>query len=438
MQLFSLALLSTGSLLLSQFVSAEHLHSEDIPSVVSAEIRHTFQPGRLRKRDTSSIYGSYTIVFGVGTPSQTQTAILDTGSSDLWVNGPWTGQSPNYNPFSSSTWKYNNSDFYIAYGSGDATGYWLRDTVTIAGQQVKNQSFGLVYGNGAGDPVFGVGFMANEASEEPYSNVPQSLYEQGLIKTPSFSVYLDNLEKGSGRILFGGVDSQKYTGQLYALPIADSTSFFLDLDQLAVGGTPFFAGNNPLEVLIDSGTTFCYFPPNLTEQIAAKFGATYDEKTELYFLDSNQFSNSDFEFNFSGVKITVPIKEMIVESSLVIQGNPPAKYVLGMMATQEQPYILGDTFLRSSYAVFDLHNKVIAMGQAKYTTNANISVITREGIPGIVSPPGYNPSDYQGGYKTYLTIGTSAQTTDTSKDVATSKQSTKSSMPWWWPFGTGR
>lgn len=424
----------------SRLVLAKQLKA-DLP-VVSLPIQHKFRPGRLSKRDPSSIYGSYTIVFGIGTPIQTQSAILDTGSSDLWVNGPWTDKSPCYDPFSSSTYKYNSSDFYIVYGAGEASGYWVRDTVNIAGQSITDQSFGLVYGKGGGDPVFGVGPIADEVSKTPYTNVPQTLSDQGLIKTPSYSIYLSDLEKGNGQILFGGLDTEKYQGKLYGLPIVDKSSLFVDLNQLTIGNEPMLNDNQPTEVLIDSGTTFCYFAPDVADKIASQFGAQQDERTGLYFLDSNKFTNKDFEFNFSGAKIKVPISEMIVESSLVVQGNPPAKYVVGIMAAEKPPYILGDTFLRSTYAVFDLKNEIIAIAQAKYVQDANITVITPEGIPYMEPAPGYTQDN--GGYKTFLTIGTPSpsgtmqqlSSVQSSVSSAPSSSSSSSSAPWWWPFGS--
>lgn len=42
--------------------------------------------------------------------------------------------------------------------------------------------------------VFGIGYPSNEAVDgKPYANLPQALVDEGVIKSPAYSLWLDDL-----------------------------------------------------------------------------------------------------------------------------------------------------------------------------------------------------------------------------------------------------
>lgn len=110
-----------------------------------------------------SYYGS----IAVGTPPTAFDVILDTGSalvsirgfiiqelrtiicSDLWLTSPTCGvvcgNSPTYNPATSSSFQNLSMPFEITYGSGAAAGYLAQETVQMAGFSVQKQAFGTFY-----------------------------------------------------------------------------------------------------------------------------------------------------------------------------------------------------------------------------------------------------------------------------------------------------
>lgn len=98
----------------------------------------------LRRQSTEDIsnqqYGtSYTIDIEVGTPPQTITVIVDTGSSNLWFNPTCetSGQQeycdsfPQFNYNDSSTLKDTNFAQLLSYGKGNASVEYVTDNLVF-------------------------------------------------------------------------------------------------------------------------------------------------------------------------------------------------------------------------------------------------------------------------------------------------------------------
>lgn len=67
----------------------------------------------------------------------------------------------------------------------------------------------------------GIGYDSNESGTAPngtYPSVMDNLVDQGIIARKAYSLYLNDLESNRGSVVFGGIDTTKYTGELVALP----------------------------------------------------------------------------------------------------------------------------------------------------------------------------------------------------------------------------
>lgn len=81
----------------------------------------------------------YAVNIKVGTPAQSLTLILDTGSPDTWVNPSCATANvpsdcrsfPQFDPKKSSSLKTTNAEELLVYGIGNATVQYVRETVTI-------------------------------------------------------------------------------------------------------------------------------------------------------------------------------------------------------------------------------------------------------------------------------------------------------------------
>jgi len=179
----------------------------------------------------------------VGTPPQPISLQIDTGSSDVWMSSSQAtfgegavADGGTFNPQASSTYKALSSPvFNITYVDGTgSTGNYFTDQFTIAGATLNNLQMGLATDTTIGTGIMGVGFDNDEAvcrtiPCNSYPSVIDQLVTQKKINSKAYSLWLNDLDANTGSILFGGVDTDKYMGNLISLPIQlDSETGVID------------------------------------------------------------------------------------------------------------------------------------------------------------------------------------------------------------------
>lgn len=219
----------------------------------------------------------------------------------------------------------------------------------------------------------------NHAGLKPYSNLPQKLVDDGTINTNAYSLWLNDLDASTGSILFGGVDTDKFHGELQTLPIIPESGvyaeFIISLTGLGQNNTNGSIFNNEnVAVLLDSGSSLMYLPNNVVRSLYHTFDATYDSSQGAAFVNCDLADQAgSLDFDFSGVTISVPINELVLVTD-VSRGQPVC--ILGIGPAGDSVSILGDTFLRSAYVVYDLANNEISLAQTNFnSTSENIQEI---------------------------------------------------------------
>ena len=248
----------------------------------------------------------------------------------------------------------------------------------LAGAIVKNMEFGLGIGATSTEGVMGLGFEANEAivqvpGAQPYPNLVDTMISQNIIQSRTYSLYLDDQDASTGVILFGGVDTDKFFGPLATFPInvddtGTASAFAVTLTGLSLsppGGSMVGIGASslfPMSVLLDSGSSYMSLPSGLVEGLAAAMGASYSSQLSGYVLPNCnlQSAQGSLNFFFSGVGIAIPYHELIViptasdGTDITYRDGTPV-CMLGVLAQSASDLaVLGDTFLRSAYVVYDL------------------------------------------------------------------------------------
>lgn len=344
----------------------------------------------------------------LGTPAQTVRLHVDTGSSDLWVNTPKSAlctargsqcaAAGSYSANSSSTYSYVSSDFNISYvdGSG-ASGDYVTDTITIGGTTLASLQFGIGYDSTSAEGILGIGYAANEvqvgrAGKAAYNNLPAQMVADKLIQSNAYSLWLNDLDANTGSILFGGVDTDQYTGSLKSLPVqAESgvfAEFLVTLTKVEIGSTV-IATNQALAVLLDSGTSLTYLPDAMTEAIYQQVSAQYDAEEGAAYVPCSMATNSStLDFTFSDPVISVPMDELVIPVTttsgrqLTFSDGTPA-CLFGIAPAGNSISVLGDTFLRSSYLVYDLANNEISIAQTNFNATTHNVVEIGTGVDSV-------------------------------------------------------
>ncbi len=333
----------------------------------------------------------------IGTPAQALRLHIDTGSSDLWVNTPNSSycksrRSPcaaagTYNANSSSTYSYVDSSFNISYvdGSG-ASGDYVTDNLVISSATIKSLQFGIGYKSDSSEGVLGVGYQVNEVqaglSGTTYANLPAKMAADGLIASNAYSLWLNDLDSSTGNILFGGVDTEQFHGTLATLPVEpvgnSYSEFLITLTSISLAGTA-IASNQKVAILLDSGTSLTYLPNAITSAIYQAVGAQYDSNQGAAYVSCSLAQNtSTLDYTFTSATISVSMDELVI--SLTDNNGQPYTFsdgtpacIFGISPAGSSTAVLGDTFLRSAYVVYDLSNNQISIAQTRFnTTTSNI------------------------------------------------------------------
>ena len=341
---------------------------------------------------------SYEITVSIGSPAQTVVLQLDTGSSDLWVLSPGACSSDGCTCPSEGCTYYdpNNSDsaqeytddsgnpisFDFEYGSGSSSGYYWNDDITVAGVGLSGAIVAVASSStNEGRGILGVGLETGESSdfpENPHPGVLEMLSAAGYISSNSYSLWLDSTSSSAGEIIFGAVDSSKYTGDLVTLPIVPSPDGMARLTvewsyfSVTVNGNQEYeaddSGSNGPATLLDSGTSLAYIPSDIFSGVAQVFGLTQDASGT--YIGSCDISTWDATLNFGfGDSGNGPEVLINVPASEIMRGSDDGGCVFGFQpsSSSSDPSILGDTFLTSAYVYYDLDASTISLAQSAWS-----------------------------------------------------------------------
>ncbi|KAM7218365.1 putative aspartic-type endopeptidase [Rhypophila decipiens] len=352
-----------------------------LPIIHSTKLRpHEKRGVQLQLANKSDV--AYYAQLSIGTPPQPVFVQLDTGSFELWVNPDCDTVSGSdavfcdrigfYDVNRSSTVTQMGTNKTLRYGIGSANITYVRDTITLAGSTtaLEDVQFGVATSSeDAFSGILGIGYGNGIATR--YPNFVDQLYDQNATRVKAYTLALGSKEAEEGVIVFGGVDTSKFAGPLTMLPIIPAEQspdkvprFWVNMTSITFGidsGRQPYEGSN-IPVFLDSGSTMTLLPPNLTADIARDFGSPVPDDNGFFRVDcafTEMEGTVDFSFD-GGLVVKVPYKEMIRE----VEGNSGNKACFLGITPSSSFTLLGDTFLRSAYTVFDLENDAIWMTQA--------------------------------------------------------------------------
>ncbi|SPO05241.1 uncharacterized protein DNG_07928 [Cephalotrichum gorgonifer] len=331
----------------------------------------------------------YTIDITIGTPGQTVPVQFDTGAPDLWINPSCTEASDA--EFCSAQSRFTSSSTLVDlkkstqlnYGAGRANIRYLRDFVTIGSAQIADQVFGVA----TESSILNLGILGAAPSlsgwEHDYPSVFDNLVAQGLIGSRSFGMNLRGFQTDSGAVIFGGLDTKKFTGPLKKLPVIPAeaapqatTRWWVSLDGISVDRgdgqsiTVFEApSGNGQVVLVDSGYTMSALPKPIFQKLVAAFPEAEVTPDGFHSVDCLDEGEGGFvSFTFGDLTINVPYHDFVWH----VPGNDDLCFI---GAYEDEFPVLGDTFLRAAYVVYDFDHRTVHMAQSD-DCGSNIVAIT--------------------------------------------------------------
>lgn len=246
----------------------------------------------------------------------------------------------------------------------------------------------------------GIGYNSSVAAATIYPNIIDQMVYQGLINTRAYSLWLDDLSAATGQILFGGIDTAKYDGSLSILPVLGDdkggrpTSFAVGLYGISVGHagkmTSITSSGFGIPVILDSGTTHTLLPKAVVKSVIKGLGA-YDFTSEIgaILVDCGlRTENPDFIFGYkfgnstTAPTINVNLSELILDFPGLDQSQIKDSFkswdsvcylaIADSSTVTDHPiYLLGDTFLRSAYVVYDIDNDEVGIAQSNFNSETN-------------------------------------------------------------------
>ena len=172
--------------------------------------------------------------------------------------------------------------------------------------------------------------------------------------------------------------------------------FLVELTSISLndrtGSVALTAKDTVILAMLDSGTTSSYLPQKVTEQIFAYFDAKTDGDRSPTVCCDIAAANMSLTFGFggpSGPKIIVPASEFVaplVNNLGYAQGSKACYLRMRHMESLGDQVLLGDSFLRSAYGVYDLENFHIALAQSNFDPGPpDVREIVTNTIPGVAS-----------------------------------------------------
>jgi len=313
----------------------------------------------------------------IGTPAQTFSVVMDTGSANLWVPSTkctttrsCTGKSE-YASAKSSTYKANGEKFSIQYGTGSCSGIISNDKVCIAGVCVNDQPFGeatslaAFFAGQPMDGICGLGFQALAVDRviPPVENMIQ----QSLLTHSWFTVWMTsegNVQgKDGGQITLGDYDTAHCSSTCDWVPLTSATYYEFNVQSVTVAkasdNQPRSAGRRSRSqiggsaAISDTGTSLIVGPTTEITQICQELGGTSISGGVYSIPCAKKDTLPDVVFTIDNKQFSISAKNYVVP-------NGAGKCILGfqgMRAIAGPKWILGDCFIREYCTVYDMTGK---------------------------------------------------------------------------------
>ncbi|OMJ84768.1 hypothetical protein SteCoe_14021 [Stentor coeruleus] len=293
--------------------------------------------------------------FKLGSPGQTISMILDTGSSYAWVpniNCSCHTTTHQFSASASSTYKNLSIEKDVEYGMGYIKGTLSTDVLSINGLKAEDMKFILVSQSSdldglAADGLVGLAF---NSLSDGYPVFVEVLYEQNVIEKPVFSFYLGESSKKDSFITFGGLEDEYTKGKTkQIIDIYTDYGFWLSIIY-SVSFDSNDISNSAAWVILDTGTSAIYGPSSdvqkILQMLKKKYTCYYSNLIICECSKSSCLKAGNLEFMIGNENIIITPENYLYcedEYCWVLIGDSGDRY-----------WLLGQPLFREYYTVHDM------------------------------------------------------------------------------------
>jgi hypothetical protein len=283
-----------------------------------------------------------------------------------------------FDPSKSSTFKKaTGKSWKISYGDGSsASGDVGTDVVTIGGLKVENQAVELAktlaaqFSQGTGDGLLGLAFpqintithlgMA-DPQPTPVANMitQQDIPKEAELFTSAF--YSSRDDDSKSFYTFGWIDQDLVTASgedIHWTPIDNSQGFWqFPSASATINGQTITLSDNT--AIADTGTTLALVSDQVCDALyKAIKGATYSSEYQGYIVPNSVTADDLPDFS-----VAVGDKEFVIQKEDLVFAPADANHWYGGVQSRGDMTfdILGDTFLKSIYAVGPIPTLVLRL-----------------------------------------------------------------------------
>merc|ERR1711871_833755 len=319
----------------------------------------------------------------IGTPPKKFRVVFDTGSYILWVpDVACTGFAcETHHKFAVSESHTGQvldvTDpntlvklSYIKYGTGSMVGVKATDTVQVgnlavpeAGVLVATIENGAVFRVSPFDGVLGFSrrdkTVKNKDGEVVHFNFLNAAKKAGAVKSATISFMLGSkgTTAGNGVAVIGGVDKRLYQGKLTFHPVMRRVmgNWALKLKHLRVGDSKVnHCGEKGCLAIIDTGTSLMVGPDQVVKGLMKQMNVQPDCSNIETAPDVHFGFGDEPEMTLTAKDLTLQVKSYSQISCKPAIGSTGSRIPMTFPHHDGMPVlIMGDSFLRHWYAVFD-------------------------------------------------------------------------------------
>lgn len=243
------------------------------------------------------------------------------------------------------------------------------------------------------DGILGLAFPALSQNPDVNTLIP-NLKEEGVLEKSMFAFYLG--DESDGELAVGGYDASRMQGEIAWTDVVNPAYWLVAIDQISFGGVP-VSTNGESAGIMDTGTSLIYGPEDQVSSMAEKLGGQFVSQVGLFLIPCDA-TIPDLEFTVGGKAVTISGDQLVVkddsgkycffgvaimnigdDSKVGMEDEPLLdERIMGevqnLVGTPSMPipfkfhgktWLVGDTFLRQIYSIWDYENKKFGIADLK-------------------------------------------------------------------------